>query len=102
MVSSTFITSGMRHISVMRHEQNGKQHTVIYTTAPSTVNSPITQAIRRIPLVMKVLLTILFMSYYSNTTHTNSDEDTAYHSVHVVFQKYDAYVTRSRIFVVQW
>ena len=39
---------------------------------------------------MKVLLTILFMLYYRNTTHTTSDEGTAYHSVHVV-QKYDAY-----------
>jgi hypothetical protein len=48
-------------------------------------------AIRHIPLVMKVLLTILFMSYYRNTTHTTSDEGAPYHSVHVVLQKYNTY-----------
>ena len=40
---------------------------------------------------MKVLFTILCMSYYRNTTHIISDEGTAYHSVHVVLQKYDTY-----------
>jgi hypothetical protein len=67
MVSSTVITSGMCRISVIQHEQNG-----------------CSTEIRHIPLVMTVLLTILFMLYYRNTTHTTSDDGAPYHSVHVV------------------
>jgi hypothetical protein len=50
---------------------------------------------------MTVQLTILFMSYYRNTTHTTSDEGTAYHSFHVVLQKCDITSGICRISVIR-